>query len=303
MNKFLKNIKANFARQTPAQTEETQTRPRRRRTPGKFRQLLPKVLMVVFAATFLFSGFQIIRNVKQATKRDELYTELTDIAVKPASPSTSASGNSNNQTPDGSDGTSSGSSTGGLYQDYSPIAVDFQYLSEKNPDIMAWVYCPGTPINYPVVRGEDNDYYLNRLFDGTVNKSGSIFADYRNMVDFSDPHTIIYGHNMKDMSMFGSINKYTEQAYYDEHPVWYINTPGKNYAVVLLAGYIAAPNAEIYAFKGTSEEPTEILQTAIKKSTFDAKAAALPGEPLVTFSTCHGNSRRFVLVGVLREIV
>ena len=281
---------------------------RRKRKPAKkVSRWLPSALMVFFIATFLISGIMIIRNTLQANKRDSLYTDLSGTAVKPADPKP-------NQNPDENNGETSTDTTeqtpgetitvkpGLNIPEYSPIDVDFEYLQEKNEDVMAWVYCPGTPINYPVVRGDDNDYYLNRLLDGTVNKSGSIFADCRNMVDFSDAHTIIYGHNMKDQSMFGSVNQYAKQDYYDQHPVWYINTPEQNYAVVLLAGHVTAPNAEIYAFKGTADEPAQIVQNALKNSAFKTSATWQEGERLVTFSTCHGNSRRFILVGVLYEI-
>ena len=309
MKNLLEKIKARLqpAPEQPEQPEEGRPGRRPAKRPVNIRQLLPKVLMVVFAATFCFSAIQIIRNTRQADKRDELYQDLANVAVKPAQPKPEDQpGNGGDENAADSTETTDTPTINlkpGLHiPEQSPLAVDFEVLQEMYPDVMAWVYCPGTPISYPVVRANDNDYYLNRLPDGTANKSGSIFADYRNMVDFSDPHTIIYGHNMKDLSMFGSVNQYAEQEYYEQHPVWYINTPEKNYAVVLLAGYVAAPNAEIYAFKGTPEEPMEILQTARSKSKFKTQATYEEGDHLVTFSTCHGNSRRFVLVGALREI-
>ena len=286
---------------------------KRERKPGRCAgQILSNVMLVIFVAVFCFSGYQIIKNTKQAGKRDELYTDLSNVAVKPVDkkPETQKPSVDNGET-ETSGGTETteetaqsgtNNATGLQIPETSPISVDFDLLIEKNSDVMAWVYCPDTPVNYPVVRGTDNDYYLNRLLDGTVNKSGSIFADCRNRVDFTDPHTIIYGHNMKDLSMFGSVNKYAKQAYYDQHPVWYINTPEKNYAVVLLAGYVTDPYAEIYAFKGTPEEPQEILQNALQRSAFKTKATVQEGDHLVTFSTCYGSSRRFVLIGALREI-
>lgn len=275
--------------------------------PISLRRLLPKALMVIFAATFCLSAVQIVRNVRQANKRDALYQDLSNVAVKPAEPK--PDDRPDTDPDDTTDGTTENaddpaiSLKPGLHiPEQSPLSVDFAFLQEKYPDVIAWIYCPGTPISYPVVRGTDNDYYLYRLPDGTVNKSGSIFMDCRNMVDFTDPHTLVYGHNMKDLSMFGSVNNYAKQDYYEQHPVWYINTPEKNYAVVILAGHVTAPNAEIYAFKGTPDEPAEILQNALKNSAFKSMATYEEGERLVTFSTCHGNSRRFVLVGALREI-
>lgn len=118
----------------------------------------------------------------------------------------------------------------------APITVDFERLQEENKDIIAWLYCPDTEINYPVVQSKDNEYYLRRLLDGTWNIAGTLFMDYRNAADCSDLHTIIYGHNMKNNTMFGSLPKYSKQEYYEEHSVLYLLTPKQNYKVKLIAG-------------------------------------------------------------------
>ena len=97
-----------------------------------------------------------------------------------------------------------------------PVSVDFQKLKEENSDIIAWIYCEDTPINYPVVLAKDNSYYLHRKINGDYGFAGTLFADYRNKGDFSDNNTIIYGHNMKNDTMFGTITEYRNQEYFDE---------------------------------------------------------------------------------------
>lgn len=84
--------------------------------------------------------------------------------------------------------------------------------------MLAWLYCPDTVINYPVVQSDDNEYYLRRLMDGSSNTAGTLFADYRCSPDFSDPHTVIYGHNMKNDTMFGILPEYGAQEFYEPHP-------------------------------------------------------------------------------------
>lgn len=79
--------------------------------------------------------------------------------------------------------------------------VDFSVLREINPDIVAWIYIEGTKINYPIVQGGDNSYYLKHLFSGEWNGSGCIFLDFRNDTSFADRHSIIYGHHMKNGTM------------------------------------------------------------------------------------------------------
>ena len=104
--------------------------------------------------------------------------------------------------------------------------VDFDALRETGPDIIGWLTLPDTAINYPVTQADDNEYYLHHLYDGTYNKTGCLFADYENQEDFSDRNTIIYGHNMRDGSMFATLNEYDEQSYFDGHPKMYLVTPG-----------------------------------------------------------------------------
>ncbi len=91
-------------------------------------------------------------------------------------------------------------------------------LSEINPDYIGWIRIDGTGIDYPVVRGEDNDKYLAITFGGEQNASGSIFMDYRCTAGFESPLPMLHGHNMKDGSMFAELNKYVASGFRDEHP-------------------------------------------------------------------------------------
>ena len=104
------------------------------------------------------------------------------------------------------------------------VMVDFAALQAINPDIVAWLRIPGV-LEYPVVRGEDNSYYLNHTVQKTYNIAGSIFLDYRNERDFSDRKNIIYGHNMKDGSMFQGLHKYENEQYLETHNKVYLYLP------------------------------------------------------------------------------
>lgn len=94
--------------------------------------------------------------------------------------------------------------------------IDFDGLRAINRDIVAWIQIPGIGVDYPVVQGEDNENYLHYTFDGKANKAGSIFLDYRNRVDFTDSKVILYGHNMKDGSMFSNLKKYQDAGFRKE---------------------------------------------------------------------------------------
>mgnify|MGYP005945403765 CR=1 FL=1 len=100
------------------------------------------------------------------------------------------------------------------YPTEPPLAVDFESLKAINLDVKGWLYIEALDISYPVVQGPDNDAYLHTTYEGTSNFAGSIFLDYQNQDDFSDGNTIVYGHNMKNLSMFGKLKQMKEQEKY-----------------------------------------------------------------------------------------
>ena len=93
--------------------------------------------------------------------------------------------------------------------------ADFTKLVELNDQSVGWITIDGTAIDYPVVQGDDNSYYLTHDFNNSSSIQGSIFMDYRNQPDFSDWNNIVYGHNMDNGSMFGALVKYRKQAFYE----------------------------------------------------------------------------------------
>lgn len=105
--------------------------------------------------------------------------------------------------------------------------IDFDGLRAVNGDIVAWIQIPGIGVDYPVVQGEDNEHYLHYTFDGKANKAGSIFLDYRNRAGFTDSKVILYGHNMKDGSMFSNLKKYQDSGFRKEQGRVLIYLPDK----------------------------------------------------------------------------
>lgn len=181
--------------------------------------------------------------------------------------------------------------------------VDFDSLREINPDVIAWIYIEGTGINYPIVQGEDNEHYLSVLIDGTRNSAGSIFMDYRNEADFSDQNTVIYGHNMRNGSMFAGISNYRTQEYYDAHPDILVMTPDGNYLYEIVAGYVAEKGSAAWQMSFSSDElALEWIQESVSKSYFESSVIPELGDIYMTLSTCsyEFNGARFVLVAVRR---
>lgn len=184
-----------------------------------------------------------------------------------------------------------------------PISVDFNALWETNQDIVAWIYCADTPINYPVVQSDDNNYYLRRLLDGSYNTSGTLFLDCRCNADFMDRNSIIYGHNMKNNTMFGTLPSYTEQSYYEAHPIMWLLTPEQNYKVELFSGFITPSDSESYdVFYGKADLEKYVEET-LQKSTFTADVELNDAGRIITMSTCsyEYENARYVLLGRLEE--
>lgn len=186
----------------------------------------------------------------------------------------------------------------------APITVDFERLTAQYPDVVAWIYCPDTIIDYPIMQAENNEKHLRTLPDGTWNIAGTLFMDYRNAEDFSDSNSIIYGHNMKNDSMLGTLPDYSNQEYYEANPHWYLLTPTADYKIELIAGYVTHSTSEAYAIPGTAEERESLIQTSLENSDFVAEVEIAENENLITLSTCsyEYDDARYVLVGVLKEL-
>ena len=178
-----------------------------------------------------------------------------------------------------------------------PISIDFDTLKEKNSDITGWIYCPDTPINYPIVQSNNNNQYLRTDLNGKYSVSGTIFADYRNK-DLSDPNYIIYGHNMDDLSMFGTLKKYKKDGYFDAHPIIFLLTPEENYIIELFAGALVKKDSEIYK----TDPPKDVINDIRNRSTFECNIEVADNDTIVTLSTCsyEFNDARYVLLGKLK---
>ena len=182
-----------------------------------------------------------------------------------------------------------------------PISVDFDALREINPDIVGWIYVEAFPetISYPVLRGSDNAWYLHRTFRNAEVFSGSIFENYMNSADFSDPNTIIYGHNMKNQSMFGKLKQLKNQAVYDEAPYFWIITPQGAYRYRIYAVFDTPEDSEAYAQFAAHDETFLAWETRQQKNSVVKNTVTLSKDDrTVTLSTCTSNDTiRCVVMG------
>lgn len=187
-----------------------------------------------------------------------------------------------------------------------PIQVDFDHLKAQNPDVVGWLYCEGTPINYPVMQGRTNDDYLYTMLDGSYNKAGSLFLDCAADPGFQDPAPVIYGHSMKNDSMFGTLHDFSKQEYYDAHPVMWLLTPEKNWRLDLIAGYVTVDTDQVYQKLGSVEAFQTYLSSVMRKSSFAGNTTVDVSkvERGVFLSTCsyETENSRYILVGLPVEV-
>lgn len=184
-------------------------------------------------------------------------------------------------------------------------SVDFLALASINPDVVGWLSSPNTEIDYPVVLGTDNDYYLTHLFTGERNKLGSIFLDYRSRGDFSDRNTVIHGHNMIDGSMFSSLTNYKEQDYYDRCPYMLLDTPDGNYRIELFARTILDGNQESIRFHFKDGRDFQDYVDSLKAaSSFMSDTTISASDRIVTLCTCsyEFKNARYALFGKLTPV-
>lgn len=164
-------------------------------------------------------------------------------------------------------------------------------------------------ISYPVVQGKDNSTYLHQTYEKNYNFAGTIFIDYENKRDFSDCNTLVYGHNMKNGSMFGMLKKYrADETLYNTSKYFWILTPDKDYRYEIIAAYTTSVNSDTYTlFKGPGKEFLEYEKKMLKNSEIKTDATeeqADKKDKIVTLSTCTGNqATRFVVQGKRVNVV
>lgn len=169
--------------------------------------------------------------------------------------------------------------------------VDWKALKKVNPDVQGWLYQKDTVINYPVVQGTDNDTYLHTRFDKQWSGGGTLFVDYRMEKDFKGFNSIIYGHHMKDGSMFRSIRGYTkEEGYYDKHKTLELATPHGNYHLVVFSAFITkATDEDTYKMTYDEAEKQAYIDRAWEQSELPITRDSVDvtkSDRLVTLSTC-----------------
>lgn len=181
--------------------------------------------------------------------------------------------------------------------------INFEALEEKNPDTIGYINVNGTNIDYIVVKGNDNNYYLNHNFNKEKNISGWIFLDYENKLDGTDKNIIIYGHNTADNSMFGTLKDTLDEKWYlnkDNLKIMFITKKGTTYYEVF-SNYKIDPE-DYYLTKSfnNDEEYLEFIKEIKNRSIYNYNVDVLKDDQILTLSSCANLGKKRVVVHAKR---
>ncbi len=243
-------------------------------------------LLLFFASMTAFGVWELINEQEEYKTGADIYSDIAEVFY-----AKSENGFSNND-------------SSPTYEQPAPeqtetvTELNFDSLRFINGNIIGWINGCENIIDYPVVQADNNDYYLNHLVDGSPNRSGSIFIDSRNSIGFADRNTFIYGHNMRNGTMFSAITKYADQRYYDQHPTLTMETNECTYLLEPFSGYVTLTTSDTYRIEFIDDADfSNYIEAVTQKSNFTSEVVVAAQDKIVTLSTCtyDDNDARYVL--------
>lgn len=167
--------------------------------------------------------------------------------------------------------------------------INIAALRETNEDVLGWIRIPDTKIDYPLMQGEDNDFYLKHTWQKKRNSVGSIFLEYLNRPDLTDFNTIVYGHNMRDKSMFGQLDNYSIDDFWKTHPYVYVAIDSGVYRYEVFAFFQAPVDSVTYSIRPRRDDTKqEFLDYSMESNWIDTGVQPVITDRILTLSTCTG---------------
>lgn len=250
-------------------------RGRRKKKGGS--NIVSNIILVIAIVVFAVSAYKLYGIFSEYNKGDKEYQKIQDLVIN-----TEKKDDTKEET----------------------FSVDFEKLLEMNSDVVGWIrFDEPSEINYPVVQGRDNEEYLKRTFEANTNKLGTLFVDVNNPGDFSGRNTFIYGHNMKNGSMFAQLLKYKDDSFYKEHPYFYIYTSdGKVRTYEIFSAGVVKDTSDSYIMDYADDAAFQTYIDYIKQqSAYPTSAEVTTASKIVSLSTCTNvrDDERFLVHGVM----
>jgi sortase B len=171
----------------------------------------------------------------------------------------------------------------------APDGINLSGLREANADVVGWIEIPGV-LSYPLLQGNDNAYYLTHAWNGEENAAGAVFLDWRADAGLGGFNTLIYGHRMRNETMFGCLKHYKDAAFWNENPSVTIFNEDGIWQYDIYAAYEVGLTAEVYRQVFSSpEEKQDFIQYGLERSVIDTGITPTTGDSIITLSTCSGS--------------
>jgi sortase B len=300
----------------------------KRSAGGAAGTFLITLLLVIAVGVFAYSGWRLYNYYRAYKQGTDEYSELNEEYVKPAEP---AAADTQKET-EASSASSGAEVLTDLTSLENPTArseileganrestvengqtkelpklknpVDFAQLQNINPEVIGWIRVGSVNISYPVAQAKDNDYYLHRTFKKVDNFAGCIFENCNNSPFFTDQNTIIYGHNMKNGSMFGQLKKFKEQETFDKNPYFWMFTKDFIYQYRIFSSSIVSKIGDPYITRFSDEDFQKFIEKSISSSEIKCgDVSVTTDDRIMTLSTCTGDdATRRILQGVLVQV-
>ena len=264
------------------------------------RKSIAALVLVICMGAAAYMGYMAVSELLDRRAGKDYYAELAktmeNSAAAPAATAVAEENEPPKQTEEGLQENSGDFRTGS--------EIDFETLWKSCPDVVGWIRIDGTVIDYPVVQGVNNQFYLSHLPNRAQNDAGSIMMDIASEGDFSSMVSILHGHHMSTGAMFGDLDEYADPEYFAAHPTLRLMTPQGDYDVAIFAGYHVDGNTYGYdTGYADAEEFDKFVADAVLRSNFAADVDVQFGDRLLMLSTCAyvQEDARFVLLGKIIE--
>lgn len=266
----------------------------KRAQPQKLKKLLRPIIVVILMGLLVFSLIKLVLIGVSYLRNRRAYHIIRENNVVSEVPVQTAAVTAAGEIPDVSEPA--------VTPEPLPFIPDWAQLKTVCPDIVGWLYLEGTNIHYPVVQCTDNAFYLDHNARQEKNDGGALFLDA--YCDAQSQNLLIYGHRMKDDSMFGQLPNYADKNYLASHPVMYYLTPEQNYRVKIFACRTVKAEAKYFSsFFSTGEEYRKYQEKAVEQSYWAAPVSPDTGYKMLTLSTCSVyrgmNDPRLLVHGLL----
>src|SRR5699024_5416683 len=255
---------------------------------GKYKKrIFSRGLTAICLGVFLYAGYGLFDILMDYYKNRQMMGDIQETFYQATSDNQA---NSNH----GNDGLKS-------------VRTGFEPLLEINQDIVGWITIDDTQINYPVLQSEDNIHYLDKNYEDNISRAGSIFLDYRNNISEPTRNTVVYGHRMKDGSMFQHLIKFLDEDFVVNHPTFQFDTLYNSYEAEIFVVYNTLTDFNyIETNFENDQEYTELLDNIRNESRYDLDVQVDEDDDIITLSTCDyeldENNGRLVVQAKLNKI-